>query len=173
MEIRKCHVAEIAAAGAFYDDVVLWLDRHVNYPKWVYRVYPSEDSVREQAAAGNQYLCLENGSIAAAFVLNDDPDGAYGKGHWKKTLPDGSCLILHALAVRPDLQGQGLASEIIRFCAEQAKERGYRALRLDIVPENLPAARLYEKNGFTPAGTVDLERGIEGIPLFSLYELNW
>lgn len=36
-----------------------------------------------------------------------------------------------------------------------------------------PARKLYEKNGFTYAGDVDLERGIEDIPVFSLFKLNW
>jgi hypothetical protein len=43
---------------------------------------------------------------------------------------------------------------------------------VDIVPDNLPARKLYEKEGFTYAGDVDLERGIEEIPLFSLFELD-
>ena len=46
-------------------------------------------------------------------------------------------------------------------------------LRVDIVPTNHPAKKLYEKNGFTYAGDVDMGRGIEGIPEFSLFEFNW
>ncbi len=38
---------------------------------------------------------------------------------------------------------------------------------------NYPARQLYEKKGFTFAGDADLDRGIEEIPIFSLYELNW
>lgn len=41
-----------------------------------------------------------------------------------------------------------------------------------VVPGNVPAIRLYEKMGFTYAGTADLLRGIEDIPLFDLYEMN-
>ena len=82
-------------------------------------------------------------------------------------------MVLHTLAVSPEAQGKGLASEVIRFCIAEAKKQGYQALRLDIVPENLPARRLYEKNGFTCAGDADLERGIEEIPVFTLFENNW
>ena len=62
---------------------------------------------------------------------------------------------------------------MVRFCVDKAKSNGFQALRVDIVPENLPAKKLYEKNGFTWAGDADLERGIENIPVFSLYEKNW
>ena len=50
---------------------------------------------------------------------------------------------------------------------------GYKAFRLDIVPGNAPAQKLYEKSGFKYAGDAGLDRGIAHIPVFSLYELNW
>ncbi len=64
-------------------------------------------------------------------------------------------------------------SEIIRFCIDLAKSEGYKAIRVDIVPDNYPAKMLFEKNGFDYAGDVDLELNIGNIPAFSLYELNW
>ena len=173
MIIRKCGEADIAAAGAFYDGVVSWLDRHVNYPKWICRVYPSVESARKMTKAGCQYICLDGGEIIGAFVLNTDPQGAYEKGRWKKNLEPGSYMVLHALAISPERQGHGLGTEVIRCCVDQAKANGYQALRVDIVPDNEPARKLYEKNGFTYAGDEDLERGIADIPVFSLYELNW
>ncbi|MCR5322467.1 MAG: hypothetical protein K6E85_04275 [Lachnospiraceae bacterium] len=44
MKIRKALETDIVSTGAFYDRVVSWLDDHVNYPKWTYGVYPSEQS---------------------------------------------------------------------------------------------------------------------------------
>ena len=173
MRIQKCSEADIASTGAFYDRVVLWLDGHVNYPKWVYGVYPSEGSVRNATRTGTQFICLDGSRIIGAFVLNDDPQGDYQAGNWRQALPDGAYMVLHALAIDPDWQGRGMGSEIVRFCVERARSNGFKALRVDIVPDNHPARKLYEKNGFTHAGGVDLGRGIEKIPVFSLYELNW
>ena len=173
MIIQKCQEADVARIGAFYDNIVLWLDHHINYPKWMYRIYPSENFVREMTAAGEQFICMDNQEPVGAFVLNADPQGNYQKGKWERDLPDGSYMVLHALAIEPKLQGKGLGAEVVRFCTEKAKADGYKALRLDIVPGNLPAQKLYEKNGFKYAGDADLDRGIEHIPVFSLYELNW
>ena len=47
LNIRKGSEEDIARIGQFYDDVVLWLNDHVNYPRWIYKVYPSESSVRD------------------------------------------------------------------------------------------------------------------------------
>lgn len=55
-------------------------------------------------------------------------------------------------------------------CIIYAKERGFQAIRLDVVPDNVPAKKLYEKCGFVYVGDVDLEHGIEAIPEFSMYE---
>ena len=173
MIIRKCLESEIAETGAFYDFVVKWLDEHVNYPRWIYKVYPSEASVRQMTENGSQYICTEDGRIIAAFVLNDVPEGNYRNGKWSRDLPYGSFMILHTLALDPELWGKGIGSEIVRFCIDRAKSGGYKALRIDVVPDNYPAIRLYEKNGFTYAGDADLELGKAHIPYFSLYELNW
>ena len=172
MIIRKCKEEDIKSAGAFYDMIVEWLDLHINYPKWMYKVYPSEESVRLMVDEGSQYLCLADGKIVAAFVLNTDPQGNYKKGLWTRDLPEGSYLVLHTLAVDPESRRKGLADEIIRFCTDKAKEGGYQAIRLDIVPGNIPAEHLYKKNGFSCVGDVDLDRGYEEIPIFQLYEKN-
>ena len=40
------------------------------------------------------------------------------------------------------------------------------------MPDNEPARKLFEKNGFTYAGDADLELDPGDIPVFSLYEYN-
>ena len=119
------------------------------------------------------WLALDGKKIVGAFVLNADPQGNYQKGDWSLDLPDGDYMVLHALAIDPELQGRGLGAEVVHFCTEKAKAEGYKALRLDIVPGNIPAKKLYEKTGFRYVEDGDLDRNIAHIPMFSLYELNW
>ena len=173
MQILKCGEEDIARIGEFYDRVVLWLDEHVNYPEWVYKGYPSEKFVRAMTETGDQYMCLDDGKIAGAFSMNTDPQGDYSEGCWEKDLPVGSYMVLHALAVAPEEYGKGVASEIIRYSIEAAKAAGLKAVRVDIVPGNVPAKELYEKNGFRYAGDADIKRGVKHIPVFSLFELNF
>lgn len=171
--IRKCTETDIVRAGAFYDRVVEWLDRNVNYPRWIYRVYPSEAYVRNMTETRAQYICLREEQIIGAFCLGADPDEGYRHIRWSRELTDGTYLIVHALAVDPAFFGCGLGSRILRYCIRTAQSEGYLALRADIVPDNLPARRLFEKHGFIWAGDADLGLESAGIPLFSLYELNW
>ncbi len=173
MDIRLCKSKDIEATGVFYDRVVLWLENHVNYPKWEYKVYPSRQFVEDTVKAETLYICTDGEEIVGAFVLNDDPQGDYRKGDWTKDLDEGKFLVIHSLAIAPEAQGQGLGGRVIDFCIDEAKKRGYSSIRLDVVPDNIPAKKLYEKNGFTYSGDYDLGRGIEDIPEFSLYELNF
>ncbi len=173
MQIQKCKESQISRAGEFYDRVVKWLDDHTNYPRWIYGEYPSENTVRERTEEGAQFICLLDGTIIGAFALDPVPQGSYWKGRWSRKLPDGSFLFLHTLAIDPEIRRQGIGSEIIRFCIEKAKTEGFKAIRLATVPDNYPAKAFFEKNGFAYAGDADLEREVDDIPLFSLYELNF
>ena len=173
MKIRKCKTEDIAATGAFYDRVVEYLDGHINYPKWKYKEYPSEQYASYMTNAGFQYICTEGEKIIGAFVLNTDPEGEYQKGRWSKDLIEGEYMVIHALAVDPERSGTGLGKELVRFCIDTAKQSGYKAIRLDIVPTNTPAQHLYESFGFRYAGEADVRPDIEDIPTFCLYELNF
>lgn len=173
LEIRKCKNEEIDAVGKFYDEVVGYLVSHVNYPKWTHKVYPSVDFAKQMTAEGSQYVCYANGEIVGAFVFNDDPQGEYEKATWSIELQRGEYGVCHALAIATSLQGKGLGKQIVEFCIERAKQLGYKAIRLDVVPTNTPAKKLYEKCGFHFVGDADLGRGYEDIPYFSLLELNF
>ena len=172
MNIFKCTMNDWDPVTEFYDRVTEYLDKNINYPKWTHKEYPGRESVYNSIKEGSQFACEDNRKIIGAFVLNDDPQGAYHLGHWSKDFSNGEYLIIHALASDPDIYGKGIAKSMVKYCIETTKERGYGALRLDVVPTNIPARRLYEKMGFTFVEERDLLRGIEYIPAFALYEMN-
>ena len=172
MQIRLCSQKEITEVGLFYDGVVKYLVEHINYPQWMYKLYPSEPFVRDMTSAGCQYVCYDMGQLVAAFALNDDPEREYRKVQFTKSLAHGQYLTIHALAVATEMQSHGIGRQIVEYCVRFAREHGYRAIRLDVVPTNFPARKLYEMCGFSYLGDYDLERGYKHIPLFSMYELN-
>ena len=173
LEIRKCKIEDVEAVGNSYDDVVGYLVSHVNYPKWTHKVYPSVDFARQMTEEGSQYVCIMSGAIVGAFVFNDDPQGEYEKATWGVDLKRGEYGVCHALAIATSLQGKGIGKQIVEFCIALAKQLGYKAIRLDVVPGNTPAMKLYEKCGFNYVCDADLDRGYKDIPVFSLLELNF
>lgn len=173
MRVFRCTESDFERVTAFYAKVTAYLEAHVNYPKWTCGVYPGPESVRAGIDAGSQYACEENGEIIGAFVMDDDPRGAYERGEWKVPLSEGEFYVLHTFATDPTLYRKGIGREMLGQCIALAKERGIKALRLDTVPANAPARRLYENMGFSFAGEKDLLRNLDGLPSFALYELNF
>ncbi len=173
MEIIKCTLSDWDRVTDFYNNVVDYLISTINYPRWVRDGYPSRKSVKRAIDRGDQFACIDDGKVVGGFILNDDPMGDYGVGDWEKDLNTGEFLIIHTLATAPDTYKKGIGRFMIEFCIDYAKEKGYKALRLDVVPGNEPAIKLYKKLGFTFAGEKDLGKNLEAIPTFELYELNF
>lgn len=173
MTVKKCDLSDLKRVANFYDNVMLYLINNVNYPKWTYGVYPCENSVKQAILQNEQYLTENNGEVVGAFILNNNPQGSYYKGNWQKNLNEGEYLVIHTLATLPNFYNKGVAKHMVEYCLNLAKNNGYKSVRLDIVPQNIPAKKLYEKLGFTFAGEFDLDRGFEDIPTFLLYEYNF
>lgn len=168
-----CDDSHLDKLTEFYDKSTEYLDRTINYPLWTPHVYPGRNSIAKAISERVQYMCLKDGVIVGAFILNNDPQGKYSNGDWEKQLADGEYKVIHTLAVSPDMPRRGIGKRMVNYCINLAKEEGYKGIRIDVVPTNLPARKLYENCGFKFAGEKDLERGIKDIPTFVLYELNF
>ena len=103
---------------------------------WVYGAHPSEESLKQAVEQNNLYLGWQGARVAAAVVLEEGPEG------WA----------LHLLAVQPAFRRQNLGSEMLTRMADLARARGGTKLLLDVVGDNLPAVRLYERPGFASTG---------------------
>lgn len=172
-DVNKCEYDDLTTVGKLYDTVTEYLENHVNYPKWVHGEYPSLSSAQVAYNNGNLYTVKTGGKVVCAFVLNNDPQGDYSVGDWQVHIPEGEYMVIHSLAVLDEYSGRGVGQEVVKFCLNTAKERGYKGVRVDVVPGNFPARNLYEKMGFTYAGEKDLNRGYDHIPTFQLLEYNF
>ena len=53
-----------------------------------------------------------------------------------------------------------VATKMIKYCIDKAKNDGYKAVYVDVVPTNTPARGLFGKNGFKYLGDFNLDRKI-------------
>lgn len=173
VRIKKCSLSDLPTLPVFYSEVLEHLVRTVNYPRWTPGVYPCEESIKEAIKKGYQFCANMGDNIVGAFIYNEETGGDYTVGEWKKQLKQGEFAIIHTLATHQNHYGKGVAKQMVQYCVNLAKMQGYKALRLDVVPDNFPAIKLYEAQGFTFAGEKDLNRGFKHIPTFCLYELNF
>ena len=171
MVFQRCESSDFERVDAFYAMVLAHLRATVNYPKW-HDGHPCAQDVARAINSGTQYICTDGDEIVGTAVLSEDPEGDYEAVDWSLDLNRGEYLVIHTLAVHPDRARMGIGSYMVRECIRAARDGGYRSIRLDTVPDNHPANRLYLKNGFRYVGTEDLKRNIPHIPEFSLFELD-
>lgn len=133
-------------------------------------VYPGKESIERAILQGVQYGCFSDGKAVGAFILNEDPQGVYEAGEWITDAKEGEYLVIHTLASDPEMYRTGIGRQMVTYAIQTAQMLGKKAVRLDVVPSNEPARKIYEKMGFRFAGEKDLKRNIEEIPVFALYE---
>ncbi|MFD2880470.1 GNAT family N-acetyltransferase [Paenibacillus rhizoplanae] len=66
----------------------------------------------------------------------------------------GPHLIMHRLAVHPEIQGKGIARRLIAFAEEFARSSGYRSIRLDTYAKNDRVLKLYPSLGYLQRGEI-------------------
>lgn len=169
MRFCACGSEQLDAVATLYAEVVEDLLAGINYPQWSHQ-YPNREAVSAAIAAGEQFAAFGGGRLLGAVMLGRGPQEGYESGGWARIEDD--YLTVHALAVSPAAQGRGIGGFLVDGCIETARKAGVGAVRLDIVPENLPARQLYERKGFRYAGQVALDRGLENVPLWDLFEYN-
>ena len=167
--IKKCSIGDEKKAGEIYDKVTKYLTETINYPRWMYKSYPSTEYAATMIKSGSQYIIECDGKVVGAFVLNEDPSGSYCKVKWGADIKEGEYLIIHALAIDNDYSRRGIGKKVVEFCLDTARKNGYKAVRVDTVPENVPANNLYLSCGFTCFGDYDLDRPYD-FKFFKMFE---
>lgn len=66
---------------------------------------------------------------------------------------------LHKLYMLPDYHGQGLGTMMLRHVADEARNAGYRFLRLTVNKRNEHAIKVYEHSGFRCIEAVNTDFG--------------
>ena len=68
-------------------------------------------------------------------------------------------ILIDQLFVRPDMQGRGIGSKLLRRALEKAKKMGVRIAFLHTGKSNNNAITFYKKNGFSVAGQIKVLYG--------------
>ncbi len=163
--IRKATIHDIDEIECLYDDLNDYLEEHENGPRWKKGVYPVRVNAEEALGESTLYVAVIDEKIVGTVVLSRKQDEAYKEVDWQIEY-DVPVFVVGVLAVHPNYLGRGVAQSLLNYATVLGKECGIKAIRLDTYEENIPAAKLYEKCGFTYMGLLDL--GLE-----ELYGLKW
>ena len=169
--VRPASPGQFPEIWDFYQRLIDGMADSEHPPGWEKGVYPSEEFLRASLASGELYTAWLEGALAGAMVSNHACTPGYETISWAVDAEPEEVSIVHALGVSPSFQGKGIAGEMVRGAIRLAKEAGQKAIRLDVLPGNLPAQKLYTAAGFRYMGAVKLFYEDTGLTDFLLYEL--
>lgn len=102
------------------------------------------------------------------FVLRDASDGAIAYGElWEDR--DADEAELARLIVDPARRGKGIGRTLTRALADEAHRRGFGAVWLRVVPDNVRALAAYAAAGFVRATTAEEAEFNVGQPVTYLW----
>lgn len=170
MEIRKAEEKDFSAIQQLYWTIADRMAGTQYDALWRRSIYPADEFIRKSIESGELFL-LEEDEIAGAMVLNHEANEGYRSCHWSIEAKAEEVLFVHALGVHPDHQGKGHSKALVREAIAEAARQKLKAIRLDVVPANTPAVRLYEGFGFRFCQKVTMYYEDTGWMEFLLYEL--
>ena len=170
LKVRQAVPADMAAVLELYDGVIDLFQAQTGNTGWRRGVYPTETDFQKAIETGTLYLGELEGRLAAGMILTQGTDKTYGEPPWRVDAPDEETAVIHTLGVSPALSGRGLALQMIEGAVALAREKGWRALRLDVLEDNVPAQRLYQRAGFVYIETKQIWYKSTGLASFLLYE---
>ena len=169
-DIRLAVAADFSAIRSFYnqliDDMLSW--KH--HPMWDKEGHPSDAYLQAALDAGQLWVACFAGEVVAALIVNHDANEGYFSTPWKVSAAAGEFSVVHAFGVSTRHQGRGLGTAMMQGVIERARAAGEKAVRLDVIDLNLPAARAYTRLGFYKCAEISLYYPEVGWQLFHMYE---
>ena len=122
------------------------------------------DLIQQMIGQHAVYLVRSGGDLVGTFTLGSQPSQDFiDNGYVAKfTDPNSEAMYLMALAVMPNLQGQGLAGELMPTIENIVRARGVSWLRLDCREEVPGLVAFYQKRGFVKIGDQPQDEGEDG-----------
>lgn len=150
--IRIARESDLPQVGELYRELLEHEERTVSYTNWQKGLYPTLDYARSAFGRGTLFVEEEDGVLCGCVILNQIQPSEYADIPWNFEAAPEEVMVIHTLCIRPGFAGRGKGKELVRFCEEHARTKGWPVIRLDTYEGNLPACRLYEGLGYSYAG---------------------
>ena len=129
--------------------------------------YPSKEAFQKDIDRGELFVMEEKNTVQGTIVISTVMDEEYKPIQW--LTPNGNSVYIHRLSVHPNLQGKGLAQQMMDFAENHAREHGFVSVRLDTFSQNKRNQRFYEQRGYQKLGDIYFPK--QSMHPFHCYEL--
>lgn len=137
---------------------------------WNIDIYPNSAFIESAILHGEMCVIREEGKIVAAAVINHSVNTEYNDIDWKIKGPKDKLATIHALAVLPKKQGSKTGYRILSDIEDYCRKNGDLAIHLDVIDTNIPAYKLYTRNGYNEVNRIKMFYDVVGIREFWMLE---
>lgn len=155
MDLIKATANDLPELYALYSSVAEHMEANGS-EQWHWGEYPSETILREDVEKERLYILRDDKGILASVAILHEQDPEYEVIPWTFGIRPA---VFHRLAVRPTMQGRGIAAGVLDDVQAMLRREGYDSLRCDTYVRNRHALRLYEKMGFRCCGSFRWDEG--------------
>ena len=170
MIIAKATTDQFQDVREFYYAVIDGIGDSQDSVGWKKDIYPSLEFLRGSIQNGELFVGMEDGTVIGAMVMNHQFNEEYKKCPWPTQADDAEVTIIHALAVHPLQKQKGYAKQLVQFAIDYARENHQKVIRIDVMPRNRNAKKLYPGMGFQYVDTLRSFYEDIGWEDFELYE---
>jgi|GEM_PF-1391239 len=135
-----------------------WLSKEKGFSHW--SSYYTKDVMKKKLLSEEVFLINNDRKVVGTVTLDQRPVEYYITTEISSFKDrQASALYISALAVDPDLHGQGIASDLLLFAEEESKKRKIKYIRFDCRAEYQELVHFYEKRGYGRVGAVSEGEG--------------
>ena len=157
--IRKANYDDLESIAKIYEDIITYEEENKRFTAFQRNIYPTRHTAEKALNEESIFVFEDNGEICASIIINANQPKEYDNVKWKYPASPDNALVIHLLCVSPNKSGLGIGRKMVEFAINVGVARNCSTIRLDTGEQNLPARRLYEKIGFTIAGTSIMKIG--------------
>ncbi len=153
-----------------YREVIDKVNRSSVKLGWNTEIYPDRSFVEDSIRNGEMCIMRDGVRIIAAAVVNHNVNPEYDDIDWEIKEPSDRIATIHALAVLPEMQGSKVSYLLLSEIEDYCRARGDLAIHLDVIDTNIPAYKLYIRNGYREVSCIRMFYEVVGTRQFWMME---
>jgi len=104
--------------------------------------YPDYFRLLREVEKGTLYIIKNKGVCIGTITFDELQESAFDEIAWENKTD--KFIVIHRIAVFPTWQKKGVGRKLIEFAEKNAKENGYKSIRLDVASSSEHLIKLYE-----------------------------
>ena len=125
--------------------------------------YPHREQIEQDIRRGENVVIVDDDGLivatAAISIFNAEEYHEIKNGEWltKSQGEPFCCAEVQRVAVSTARTNSGLATRIMAYAFDYARETGCKSVRVNTHPGNVPMQRVLEKQGYTRCGSITMD----------------